>query len=51
MALWLEQGTLNRENSGSNPLAAISNFGQYLSLCVASVRGGYYLCDRIGFTQ
>ena len=33
----LEHRTINRENPGSNPLAAISKLGQFHSLNVASL--------------
>ena len=32
-----EGGTLNRENPGSNDLAAVSKLGQFISLRVAPV--------------
>ena len=34
---WLEHQTLNRENLGSNPLAAVSKHGQLRSRCHSSL--------------
>ena len=35
-ALRLEHGTLNQKNPGSNPLAAVLNFGQFCPFHTAS---------------
>ena len=37
VARWLEYQTLDRENPGSNPLAAVSKLGQFRSPHFASV--------------
>ena len=45
MALWLEHWTFNRENLNLNSLAAVSKFGQFRSLHVASVHSEYLAMD------
>ena len=42
MALWLEHGTLTRENPGSNPLAGISKLGQFCLLHFTSVHSAVH---------